>query len=80
VTVVPIPGNGDLLKWWLGRHLAGNRTAMTEDAGTRRADADADSDTDETLHMTSGADVLRRAGERADTAADEPEGAQEPPD
>jgi hypothetical protein len=58
---------------------------MTEDPGTRRentdADSEADSDTGETLHMTSGADVLRRAAERGQTeTATEPEGAQEPPD
>jgi hypothetical protein len=56
---------------------------MSEAPGTRRenTDADADSDTDETLHMTSGADVLRRADARGETeTATEPEGAQEPPD
>jgi hypothetical protein len=54
---------------------------MTEDPGTRRENTDADSDTDEMLHMTSGADVLRRAAERGQTeTATEPEGAQEPPD
>jgi hypothetical protein len=71
------------LKGCLGRHFAGRRTAMTEEPGTagETTDANADSDTDETLHMTSGADVLRRADERGETeTAGEPEGAQEPPD
>jgi hypothetical protein len=80
VTDVPILCGGDLSRECLGRYVAGNRTAMTDDPGTRGENTDTDSDTDQTLHMTSGADVLRRAGERANTDADEPVGAQEPPD
>ena len=54
---------------------------MTEGPGTRGMYTDADSETDEVVQPTSGADELRRAAERgqSDTQT-EPEGAQEPPD
>jgi hypothetical protein len=55
---------------------------MTEDSGIRRTDTDADSETEEPVQKTSGADELRRADERGDSdqADGEPAGAQEPPD
>jgi hypothetical protein len=55
---------------------------MTDDPGTRKTHTDADSDTEEPVQPTSGADELRRADERggSDEAEGEPANAQEPPD
>jgi hypothetical protein len=54
---------------------------MTDDPGTRKTHTDADTDTEEPVQPTSGADELRRA-ERGDSdeAEAEPADAQEPPD
>jgi hypothetical protein len=55
---------------------------MDQDGGTRNTYTDADSETTEPVHPTSGAEVLRRANVATSSGApsDEPAGAQEPPD
>jgi hypothetical protein len=52
------------------------------DPGTRKTFTDADTDTDEPVQPTSGADELRRSNDGGDTdeVDGEPASAQEPPD